>query len=144
MRGCVATKQHSVGISYPAFLAFFLSKTFTILVTCSVKYMQRYGQHILTTLYPPESLRPLSPQPVRVTVSVEAVSARWGDPRLCSSEAEPAELLFPPVRAGTRKERFTSLHLGQRVFNQVFWKNSILLFSHKPASSFPLSGPGSN
>ena len=65
-------------------------------------------------------------------------------PELCSVEAKTEELFFAPLRAGNRKERCTPLHSGQCVLNQLFWKNSILLFSHKPASSFPFFGPGIN
>lgn len=53
-----------------------------------------------------------------------------------SVAAEPAEPFFPGL--GTRKECFTSVHLGQRVLNQLFWKNSVPLFSQQPASSFSL------
>lgn len=144
MGGFVAIKQHSIGVSYLDFLDFFLSlyKTCAILITCSVTYMQWCGQCVLTALCPSRVseawLYKLSDW--RCGVS----HAHGGDSQVCSLEAQPAELFFPALRAGTRKERSTWCHLGQDILSQLFWKNNILLFSHKSACSFPLSDPGSN
>lgn len=51
--------QHSVGVTYSAFLAFVLSlcKTCTILITCCIKYIEPHSQYILTAVCSPESLQ---------------------------------------------------------------------------------------
>lgn len=138
---CSCKSAYSLGVSYLAFLAVFLSlyKACVILITCSVKYMQCHGQHILTTL--------LSSRASDASVTPSWQSDSDLGSSVCTWKWPPCFVNWRPSRQscsfllwelGTRKERFTCLSLGQRVRNQhTLGKTAFCCFHRSLQVHFP-------